>query len=318
MAKRSLFIFLPFLFCTLFCNGQGNLVANGSFEIYSTCPSSYNVIEDADGWVNPTQYSPDYFNICDNTPFNSVPQNSWGVQAAHSGNAYAGIITYCYDNFSSCDAREYIQTSLTSSLTAGNQYFIKFFVCASNLSSYSTNDIGIYISNNAISATNIWNLPYTPQIKNNYTIQKLNDTLNWTEVSGIYTALGGEKFITIGNFYTGTDSDTSHNNFGEMFGFGYHYIDDVSVSLITAIDEINKTNNFIFPNPSKNFISINNAYPIEEIEVIDMLGSSQLKINNTLNKSEYILDVSSLQNGIYSLKIKTLNQSISKRIIISN
>ena len=62
---------------------QNNLVLNSSFEENIICPNNlansvnnYNVLSAS----NPAGYSPDYFNICDQSPLNTynIPSNGIG------------------------------------------------------------------------------------------------------------------------------------------------------------------------------------------------------------------------------------------------
>ena len=64
-----------------------------------------------------------------------------------------------------------------------------------------------------------------------------NAMFGWDQVCGVYTAKGGEKFLTLGNF--STNSDTKNERMKKPKGFtgkqvvsSYYYIDDISVTLI--------------------------------------------------------------------------------------
>jgi hypothetical protein len=68
-------------------------------------------------------------------------------------------------------------------------------------------------------------LQYQPQITFDSIIR---DTVNWVEIQGTFLASGGEKFITIGNFYADSNTlyDSVTNNFN---GYSYYYFDDISI-----------------------------------------------------------------------------------------
>ena len=59
----------------------------------------------------------------------------------------------------------------------------------------------------------------------------ITDTLNWTMLQTTYTALGGEKFLTIGNFSSGINTVYSYvwPFGGSPNTLGYYLIDDVSI-----------------------------------------------------------------------------------------
>lgn len=191
-----------------------NLVPNPSFETYSQCPDPAtidpmpdNMIDLATGWNNPTGWTPDYFAACvSETSGYNVPNSGWGFQNARTGNAYAGLVSAAI----SANAREYIQTELTESLIAGKQYSVTFYVSLSERCTYASNNIGAYFSDTPVSVSHSWVLPYTPQISNNPFTNPLTDTLGWTEVSGVFTSVGGEKYMTIGNFNDDATTDTTN------------------------------------------------------------------------------------------------------------
>lgn len=305
--------------------GRGqNLVPNSSFEIYSQCPDPatldpmpYALLELATGWITPTTYSPDYFNACVVTTNGwGVPQNGRGVQNARTGNAYAGLISMI-----ETDGREYIQTELTAPLIAGKQYLVTFYVSLAEVSIYASNNIGAYFSNTPVSATHSWVLPYTPQISNNPLLNPLTDTLGWTEVSGTFTALGGEKYMTIGNFNDDASTDTTHKSVlpSPWWNTSFHYIDDVSVVCLdcsVGISEISIDNKIsIFPNPVTDYLNVNfdDIFP-EKITVFNSVGETllvqkQLSGNTQINVSEY-------QSGVYFLKINTKDITTVKQFLI--
>ena len=73
----------------------------------------------------------------------------------------------------------------------------------------------------------------------------INDTLNWIKVGGIFTARGGEQYITIGNFNDDNTTDTVFvDSTGWNGGIAYYYIDDVSVMLCSDTTGINEIKSF--------------------------------------------------------------------------
>jgi hypothetical protein len=70
------------------CEAQ-NLVPNGDFEQYHSCPTFHSQLDSALYWFNPGLYlpgnsTPDYYNACGSPPA-SVPDNFCGSQNALSG-----------------------------------------------------------------------------------------------------------------------------------------------------------------------------------------------------------------------------------------
>ncbi|MBL7890399.1 MAG: gliding motility-associated C-terminal domain-containing protein [Bacteroidia bacterium] len=229
MKRLSLILLILY---PLLSRGQINLVRNPSFEDTISCPTVWgNITPFLKYWHNPTDCSPDYYNACaaDGSSCD-VPYNLGYMQYPRTGNAYCGIYGYGTASPPS-DVREYIQGELIDTLAAGKNYCVSFYVNLANLSRYSISNIGAYFSNNLISISNsCLNLPFTPQIISNPSVQ-LTDTVNWMIISGEFIANGDEQYITIGNFYSNTNTDTLMFNpspFGTA-NIAYYYIEDVSV-----------------------------------------------------------------------------------------
>src|SRR5689334_22609077 len=122
-----------------------NLVPNGGFETYSTCPDLPGQVDLATGWFILTQATPDYFNACDTNNNVGVPLSVFGTQAAHSGDAYAGIILA---HFTFNNTREYIEIAFDSALVANETYCFQMFVSLGEWSRYTASNIGAYFSQN--------------------------------------------------------------------------------------------------------------------------------------------------------------------------
>jgi len=280
MKKVLLILFL--LSTTFVVNGQ-NLVPNGNFEQYSGCPIWNSQLDSVLFWINPavppTGGTPDYFNQCAYSFSGvSVPYNFPGYQLAHSGVAYCGLGIYG-DASTTMNWHEYVEVPLTSSLIANSCYQFEMYINNSNVNRFTSDDIGVYFSDTVISGINNWfQLPFTPQIVN--TPGVFPDTLNWTLVSGNYTAAGGESFIIIGNYKANVNTTLVVSNNSASLETVYFYIDDVSLTPTpcTGIEEYNpQTEINIYPNPATDFTIIEYTLPqgeyTGEIIFFDMQGN---------------------------------------------
>ena len=230
-----------------------NLVENPSFENYRDCPNKIDalgVLTTVEGWFQPSAGSADYFNTC-GTRECSVPKNKLGIQEPRDGNAYCGI--YC----SKPEYREYLQTQLKQPLEAGKTYRLTFYVSLSEYSSGTIATIGGLLtaerlsdtSRNILMKKSIRNISpkitqtvatyYEPQVVNPYEAV-ITDTRNWTRISGTFTAEGGEKFLTIGNFYPTSKSNlTDIDSLAYLLPGAYYYIDSVSLCCINCNTDTN-------------------------------------------------------------------------------
>jgi hypothetical protein len=221
-------IFLFALAPTL--KAQVNLVPNGSFEEFTSCPTSSAQLSRCIGWISPTPGSPDYYNACGSG--SSVPQNGTGYQEAHSGNAYTGAFAHGGPNEQ--NAREYIQIELSESITAGVPYIVSFWVSLADQLRISVNTWGAHFSQEQISGNMYDVLDYVPQILNT-SDNPLTDKVNWMLVTDTFISnTGGERFITIGNFNEDGESDTlTVSSEDGQQNKSYYLIDDVSVLQLT-------------------------------------------------------------------------------------
>ena len=298
-----------------------NLVPNGDFEYYSSCPSDQAQLNKAYPWINPStndmEYSgtPDYFNQCSTCSEEDVPNNYFGFQPAHSGVAYSGIFLWSiYFSATLNNVREYIETPLTSTLSANSCYHFKMYVNLGNNCKYTTSDIGVYFSDTAVTGiTNFHPLLFIPQINN--IAGNTFDTLNWTLMSGNYTAIGGEHYIIIGNFKN--DSNTTAilvNNSAP--NYTYCFIDDVSLTLITGINDFDKNVlKNIYPNPAVNSITIETATIASEstLEILNINGQEIIK--KQIKDSKTQVDISNLTSGMYFVRIVS-DKNVEVRKII--
>jgi len=252
MSTKLLILIL--IFTLNFETNAQNLVPNPSFETYTDCPTVASNIIEAYPWVSASEGTPDFFHACNGPCTGSqvcVPDNVAGYQQPNSGEGYAGVFTYI-----DAEYREYIQSPLTEELEAGIDYEVSFYVnFADGVSLNPTGIIGAYLSVGSVFENSEFNMNYYPQI---YSTGVVTDTENWVLISGTYTALGGEQFITIGHF--ANDQNAVFVNPGNESWFSYHYIDDVSVInlnpepadtvTVTPIDSIQFTTAILLEMPN--------------------------------------------------------------------
>lgn len=310
--KNCLLLFA--LLSTAFAGKGQNLVPNGDFEQYISCPPGYIPLDSALNWINPSQFppggSPDYLNQCNNGGW-SVPSNVFGYQQAHSGVGYCGIILF----YKGETIREYAEVMLLSPLVANQCYHVQMYISlCETYGYYTTDDVGFYFSDTLVDGILNWNLlPFTAQVNNatgNYP-----DTANWTLVSGNYTASGGENYLIIGNFKDDANTDTIAYNTSSTEE-SYIYIDDVSLTPCTAIEEQNEEAIKIYPNPVEDELLVSGLkLPVgeKEIKITDILGK-EIYHNQFLTSDIRIL-TSDFKSGIYFIEIKNGKNSYRKKFL---
>ncbi|MFA7272621.1 MAG: T9SS type A sorting domain-containing protein [Crocinitomicaceae bacterium] len=221
------YLLLFVLYFPLQSIGQYNLVPNPSFENKSSFAYVVPSISGGVGvsnWYNPNTSTPDYFNEC---AFPLAP-----LQVPHSDSAYIGLATY---DLLGTNSREYVSVVLLETLHATKSYWVELYCSVGEYYSwYASNNLGIHFSDMALFSTTPYYFNVNAQLKY-FNNEIIDDTLNWVKFSGIYQAIGGEQFITLGNF--NTDAETTQGMYYSTGGIGqtYFLIDDVSVIPLDSI-----------------------------------------------------------------------------------
>jgi OOP family OmpA-OmpF porin len=285
-----------------------NLVINPSLENYITCPGFGQFSNTyINNWNKPTYGSTDYYH-------NNCPGIQPISQTPHSGDAYFGIIAYNYGT----EYREYATGELSTSLIAGVQYTVSFYVSLNDGYIQAINEMGAYLSTTPLGPyPNSLHIPVMPQIQNN---NLLSSTSSWMLVSGTFIASGGEQYITIGNF--NDDVNTTITMVGNTGSFGaYYFVDDVSVSVEpNGIPNLTKNQNLIYPNPSEGVFTVQLGEEAGQnliAEITDCSGRLILSETFSVNKNPFNqeFNLSFCENGIYFLRMKSENSLIIYEII---
>ena len=192
---KHLLILLNLLFSALPVAGQ-NLVLNPGFEENTGCPGPDVFLNNTKNWYRVQNHSgtPDLF--WKDCGYNGVgSRNSMAHnQLPKEGSAFIGM--FCHGDA----LREYCYTELTEPLIAGKEYKVSFWIRPA--AGYGTviNSFGAHFSAEPVQGNG--NLAYLA-LEEHLGFpgdQLLSDTTTWTSVEGTYTALGGERYLTLGNF----------------------------------------------------------------------------------------------------------------------
>lgn len=277
-----------------------NMVYNPSFEDHRDCPKrieALGVMQEVDAWWQPTAGSSDYFNTCGGREC-SVPQNKLGSQKARSGEAYCGI--YC----SRDQYREYLQTRLKTPLIAGKRYKVSFWVSLSEKSPHAATTLGALFSNDCIEDSTLGIVMkretidlgdqgsqsiavyFEPQVVNSQD-NPLTDTKEWMEISGEFTAKGGEEFLTLGNFFPFNKSRVipMRDDKTPLHG-AYYYIDDVSVVCIEQKSvETDSSTSVTVPEIGEVVLLENIYFAVDKSEVLQQSYNELVKLKELLVKN---------------------------------
>ena len=110
--------------------------------------------------------------------------------------------------------------------------------------------------------------------------------------------------------------NTSATNFRAADGSEENSGDVVSAEKVTGLEGLN-----LFPNPANNTLTINYFTPSMEttsIEIYDMMGQLVNTINANANQgfNSRELDLTSMSNGVYFLKVTQNNNTLTKKFVV--
>lgn len=233
---QSLFFLCVLLLNTpfLFAQVLQNMVKNPSFEQYNKVPADLGNIETVDYWSSPTEASPDYFHKRAAGKNVDIPYNKMGRCYARSGHAYMGIYAYA-SRYIKRNFREYVQLELKQPLLAGNTYCVKAHVFLSQSSNRAVGALGMAASKIQLKEKHEMSIQAN---KATYMLQEDRSPLDnrtWVEISCQYKAVGGERYVVIGNFDDDRKTKVSGAIENDTFrnphvDFAYYYIDDICVT----------------------------------------------------------------------------------------
>lgn len=238
--KKIKFLILGLLFINyaLLAQNEHNLVPNPSFEEMEGKLKDPGSVFLATPWRSVNLNQVDLYSSTAKDPTLSVPENKYGEEKPKTGTNYAGVSFFGYRGKA---PRTYLGVELLKELKEGEQYCVKFHISMSDRSKYAVNNIGLFFSFEPIDETGDANIYLDPDIIS-VTNRVYNKQFSWTPVCGYYTAEGGEKHITIGNFAKDEDTEQevvrlSRDIGGRQTYDAYYYVDDVSVIPADKVSE---------------------------------------------------------------------------------
>lgn len=224
------------------CSTAQNLVPNPSFEEHGRCPFDFNQgsLGDVKDWTQAGRGTVDYFHSCSRNM--GIPENVFGIQEAMDGQAYLGLITYTPTKR---NYREYMQVELNSALEAGGLYCLSMYVCLAEGSRFYTDGLGAMLSTSQVGSDKQTVIPMDAQLKNPRA-HYLDKTEDWTYISDIIKAEGGERYLTIGNFLPDHELKVRKRNMrgadkDNPWEHSYYFIDAVTLTPVDGPSECRST-----------------------------------------------------------------------------
>jgi hypothetical protein len=213
--------------------------------------------------------------------------------------------------------RNYIQSKLKTTLVNSKKYVISYWVSLGDTFRIANNSIGLLFTTDSFNfSSNGLNfiINQVPQTQNNVNNSLTNKT-DWTLVTDTFTANGTEHWITIGNFFNDSlsnsvilDSNCTINGFKCA---SYYYIDDVSVELVdeTGLSPTSAMQSLAFkvmPNPSNGSFALEgNNNNVLNVSIQNTAGAILYNKNMQPQNKQVKIDDAALAKGIYFVKVTT-------------
>lgn len=233
LAVLSCIAFLTFIGGRYNPVGAQNICTNGTFETYTSLPSTYSQCCFATGWSSPSGIcalvvgtgSPEYYHTSGSGGAQS-PNTFWATVSPHTGNGFEGICGWYPSGF-----REYIQRQLASPMVIGQAYNVTFWWTngVSTLHGYGCNNLAAAFSTTALVQSVGNNIPYTPQCESSSVLF----STTWQQISFTFTPAAAYQYICLGNFRT--NAGTTATLIGPGTSGAYYYLDDVVVSPVAVL-----------------------------------------------------------------------------------
>lgn len=211
-----------------------NLVPNPGFETTIGTPTAAGQWNLAQPWLGLNGTADLYVRNQTSLPVNpcdviNIPFNVAGYcNERNNGDNYMGLQFDLLNNY-----REYISVPLAIPLVAGGVYRLEFYAQLADSARFACNSLGMLLTNNIPTQPGTGAIAFTPQLESS---MQITDTNNWTLVSGMYQAFGGENYVTLGVFRDDNDPLLQKTNYGTSFSncadidnSAYYFFDDIVV-----------------------------------------------------------------------------------------
>lgn len=336
-------------------NAQVNLVPDGSFEDYKEDNNFGNFIfrpSENDGKYNRSKVwfmahgSADLYTTHNDSTGQlmtcnlslpgigvRIPRTALGFQYPRTDSCYIGL--YCWGGYIDylCDNnfyREWAGVRLLDSLKENHCYRFSMYVSRAEKTGYNASSLGAYFTRDSLYSQ--WSPTIQmiyPQNIDSVQIQQNPDIAiwdtNWVEISGIFRAKGGERYLYIGNilkdlYYTPIPIPPYSNPDSVYCQNSYFFIDDVSLYETeepcgVGIKEAFVGKIKIYPNPAAENVTITLPQSTNKAELLIYTMQGQLLSQTQLSNTQTI-NTSTLANGLYLFVIQSKGNIVGREKVI--
>jgi hypothetical protein len=285
-----------------------NLVLNPSFEETDCNAETNEYFFPALGWYNASNSSPDLYTVSLN-PGECYANQPTGGQTPRFGSFMAGIWGSQIDS----PTREYIQSKLIEPMIEDSIYCIEVYILLAEFCPLAINRFGIQLSMDSLYDFSTSQVLTGGVLLSSPISEFLTDMDNWMYLTWEYQAVGGEEFVTLGNFWAETDLEYMAVEGSDTFPLAFYFVDDVSISKCnsTSLEE-QVLVIFMGPNPFHNQLEISIGDGPFEWAIYDMDGR-EVKSGKMVQRG--IIELQNLASGMYTIQIMDGQEKGHSRLI---
>lgn len=308
-----------------------NLVENGSFEDYTTCPEFFSQIQFATGWIS-AWGTADFYHECASIGSQmTVPQSASGFQYPAQGGGYAGIVTYAAPG-SVPDpehSREILARQLSQPLIPGLPVYASFKISVAVAGNqwgasprWTCNGIGLRFD----SIATYDGLGPHPNTAVAHLVMTPFDTSDWITVGSVCVPDHAYDFIQLGNFFADSLLVPLIIDASGGAEYAYVFIDEVCVSYMSsecalpnAIEQILYEHPLVYPNPCFGELHIvlgRSSQLVRGAVLLNAIGQRCAEWNINAASDRVTLPMPLLTNGIYQLMLTGPGLPGSSRSIV--
>jgi hypothetical protein len=308
-------IICSLVLCKITLGYAQNLVPNGSFEQYTTCPTYFGLAHFCEGWLNLYTQSADYFNSCNTNGVVDVPLSQFGYQYPAEGEGYMGMATYVYNQ---PEYREMIGIQLAEPLQIGVPVCLSFKVAVGgfgtsigNSAGYTCKGIGLRFFTELPTDQYIYAYPNSAALFMN---EVPTDTAMWHWIDGTYVPDSAYAYVVVGNFFADSlNAPIIQDSIGlNASDWAYAFVDDVRVSYEatyctagSGLGQPELQTPHAYPLPFTDVLYVRSPWPGRTAfyTLTDIAGRVIHQGTMQTSNSDAVIETSAVRNGVYVLQI---------------
>lgn len=171
--------------------------------------------------------------------------------------------------------------------------------------------VGFSIGNKGYIGTGLSNV--------NTSMNTYNDLWEWDQTTNVWTKkadFGGPTRRSANSFSIGNKAYIGLGTTGSTDKF---YMDfwEFYPSAITGLEEMSTENNFFYPNPATDIITLKTSITDNPDQILNIYNISGVLISSaTIQQDRLDIDISSLSNGIYIIEVKSKGGLEKQKLIV--